>query len=65
MLFLGLTLNFSSQHFLESFPVFSCFFESLCLYLRYPADAEREMELGLKREAEQVVEVHTCHKSQS
>ncbi len=65
MLLLGLTLNFSSQHFLESFPVFSCFFESLCLYLRYPADAEREMELGLKREAEQVVEVHTCHKSQS
>jgi len=49
MLFLGLSLNFSSQHFLKNFPVFSCVFESLCLYLRHPADAEREMELGRLR----------------
>lgn len=42
MLCLRLSLNFSPQHLLKCFSVFSCFFQSLCFYLSHPGDAEDE-----------------------
>lgn len=37
VLLLGLSLNFSSKHFLEGFPLFSCLLQPFCLYLSDPA----------------------------